>query len=123
MKKLDYSKPEVPEDYKCDDCGATHCKLWREYSAFPPVRLECVDCAIKSQNNPNIAPAFAKIATTVQFKEDGSYIDHRGEETDAIGWRVPAVPDEANVSYWGYSSVPSAGVMWWKSLPLRKNNV
>lgn len=40
-------------------------------------------------------------------------------KSDQIGWDVPAIPDEENVSYWGYSSVPQEGVEWWKALPSR----
>lgn len=40
-----------------------------------------------------------------------------GSKTDQIGWRIPAVPTEANDTYWGYTSVPEPGVQWWKRLP------
>src|SRR5579885_1042912 len=111
MKYLDYSKDEVPEDYKCHDCGAQGCKLWRD-SGFPPILLQCVDCAVRGQNNPQIAPAFHKSASQHNFyvEEDGMYTDHYGQRTDQIGWRMPAVPTEDNMAYWGYSSVPQAGV-------------
>src|SRR5262249_37719640 len=107
MKKVDYSKPATPADYKCGNCGATGCKLWREYQTFSP-QLLCVDCACKDQNKTN------------NVDEQGLQMDiELGWKTDSIGWYVPAVPDEAGFGYWGYTSVPDAGAKWWELLPLR----
>lgn len=40
--------------------------------------------------------------------------------TDQIRWLVPAVPVENEPeSFWGYTSVPQEGVVWWVNLPLR----
>jgi hypothetical protein len=39
--------------------------------------------------------------------------------SDQIGGCVPAVPCEDALTFWGYTSVPSEGVAWWKRLPLR----
>jgi hypothetical protein len=36
---------------------------------------------------------------------------------DQIGYRIPAVP--VGDTFWGYSSVPAAGVAWWRALPTR----
>lgn len=64
--------------------------------------------------------------------KDVSNIDERGllshpsmgeRRTDQIGWRVPAVPTEENDTYWGYSSVPQAGLSWWERLPTRPGTV
>jgi hypothetical protein len=104
-----YASPTVPDDYKCGTCGVQGCKLWREYQSFPPILLECCDCAAKSQ------------------KKDISSIDDQGMwdcpggvgKTDSIGWRVPAVPTLDNNGYWGYTSVPNEGVRWWSALPTR----
>lgn len=104
--QVDYSKTEVPKEYVCAECGATNCKLWREYQTFDP-QLLCCDCAGKDQ------------------EKDVSTMDHRGMRdtdmgpTDQIGWYVPAVPDEEGLGYWGYTSVPVEGVAWWRSLPTR----
>jgi len=123
MKIVDYSSTSVPSDYKCRGCGATNCKLWRENGGFPcgDILLECVDCAVKSQNNPKVTSAFVKSAAQPGFAvaEDGMYTDHYGSRTDQIGWRAPAVPTEDNSGYWGYTSVPQAGCDWWTRLPLR----
>lgn len=106
-KTVNYSKPATPANYKCARCGATNCKLWREYQTINP-QLLCARCTGKNQ------------------KIDISGIDSRGRiadkdftgrRTDQIGWYVPAVPDEEGVGYWGYTSVPQAGCDWWAKLP------
>jgi len=100
MNGVDYSKKTVPADYKCGSCGATGVKLWREYQTVSPA-LRCCNCAAKEQG------------------KDIHDIDANGMrlgKTDQIGWYVPAVPDQEGVGYWGYTSVPDAGVRWWKRL-------
>lgn len=109
MKSLDYSKTEVPSDYKCKKCGATNCKLWRETSFCAP-DLFCVDCACTDQNKTN------------NVNEEGLRVDIDKFTTDQIGWHVPAVPTKDNFGYWSYTSVPDEGVQWWTRLPLRPNS-
>jgi len=96
---------ELP-NYKCSDCGASNCKLWRLYQSCRP-ELLCADCAAKDQ------------------KKDISNIDEHGRipcdttgsgRTDQIGWYIPAVPIEDGETYWGYTSVPEAGCEWWRKL-------
>lgn len=102
-----YLNGKVPADYKCLQCGATNCKLWREYNTFlDHQRLLCAPCAGADQ------------------KKDVSNIDTDGKiplehlwKTDQIGWMVPAVPTEECDTYWGYTSVPQAGCEWWRKLP------
>ena len=107
---VDYSSNEVPPDYKCDNCGALGCKLWRESQTFADItKLLCVDCAGEDQN---------KNVSTV--KSDGKYTTRHGDRTDQIGFYVPAIPVEGMNSYWGYTSIPKAGCKWWDSLPLRR---
>lgn len=118
MKNVDYSSTTVPSKYKCINCKATNCKLWRNYGSFT-IDLECLDCVVKDQSKPAVAPGFAKIAATVTFAEDGTYMDQYGERSSVIGWRVPAIPDEEGCGYWGHTSAPQTGINWWKSLPLR----
>jgi hypothetical protein len=43
------------------------------------------------------------------------------ERSDQIGWYVPAIPDMEGVGYWGYTSVPQAGIDWWRKLPTLPN--
>ena len=105
MQKVDYSQDNVPKEYKCSDCGKTNCKLWRQYCTFlNHIQLLCVTCAAKSQNKD------------IQVDSKGF---HQGEygASDQIGWCVPAVPTEEGDAYWGYTSVPENGVIWWRNLP------
>lgn len=117
MKDVDYKSGDVPRRYKCSVCGVRGVKLWRETAHFPPFALECVRCAVKSQREPGASSiARTPIRVTHEGRVHGAY--EHGGASDQIGWRVPAVPDEEGVGYWGYSSVPRAGVDWWKRLPL-----
>jgi len=106
MKGVDYSKNTVPNEYKCKKCKAFGVKLWREYQTNKP-NLLCYKCASESQHE-NVSTITA----------DGYHIDRFGDKTDQIGYYVPAIPDEEGYGYWGYTSVPDAGVNWWKQLPL-----
>jgi hypothetical protein len=99
-----YLNGTTPKDYQCAKCGATNCKLWREYQTFSP-QLLCATCAAQDQDeNINTIDA------------TGRYASNYGK-TDQIGWYVPAVPTEDGSSYWGYTSVPQPGCNWWKQLP------
>ncbi len=117
LSPINYSINSVPRGYKCDTCNATNCKLWREYCTFGKIALECVDCAIQSQSVPGTS-SLGKYAK-VEVAEDGTWLTDFGIRSDSLGWRVPAIPDEEGVGYWGYTSVPSSGINWWKGLPLR----
>jgi Zn ribbon nucleic-acid-binding protein len=100
-----YVNPSVPDGYKCATCGAHGVKLWREYqTSF--AGLECAACACASQKKENNVDA------------SGRRLTADGYRTDQIGWRVPAVPLEEGGGWWGYSSVPEAGVAWWRALPV-----
>lgn len=96
MRGVDYASGAVPPDYRCASCGAHGCKLWREYQTISP-KLLCVACAEKVQ---------------------GKRLETGSGACDQIGWYVPAVPDEEGAGFWGYTSVPAAGVAWWKALPM-----
>lgn len=82
---------------RCDDCGATGCKLWREYQTCSPDVL-CANCV---------------------EKRTGRALDP--ERLSSIEWWVAAIPDEEGTGYWGFTSVPEAGVRWWNDLPTRLN--
>lgn len=87
----------VATDYKCSKCGATNCRLWRQYQTFADqIELLCCNCAEQDQGKKCELPG-------------GS---------DQIGWLVPAVPAGGG-TFWGYTSVPDDGVKWWNDLPLR----
>lgn len=99
LKAFKYTEGKCPERYVCTKCGASECKLWRQYQTLREhIELLCISCAEKDQKKK------------CELEEGGS---------DAIGWLVPAVPTEDGETYWGYTSVPISGCDWWDSLPMR----
>lgn len=101
-----YLNAGIPEDYVCAVCGATHCKLWREYQTFQP-KILCAKCAATDQNK-----------CIDDIDDQGKHTEERlGTRSDQIGWHVPAVPLENEKGYWGYTSVPQPGCEWWRKLP------
>jgi hypothetical protein len=104
-----YLDGKVPEAYKCADCGATGCKLWREYNTFADYQtLRCAKCAAVDER---------KDITSIDAEGKTICEGLNGFRSDTIGWLVPAVPTEEGDTYWGYTSVPTPGVKWWKNLP------
>lgn len=100
-----YSSRKLPHGYVCSECGATGCKLWREYNTSEP-RLLCCECAAKDQGK-NIDSI------------DGNGVRQTSMgSTDQIGYYVPAVPTEGEIEevYWGCSAVPDRGIAWWRLL-------
>jgi len=100
-----YLTPDVPKGYECRACGASGCKLWRQYNTFANhIRLLCATCAARDEEVVLVVDAA------------GRHLSKYGN-TDQIGSLIPAVPDEANETFWVYSSVPATGFAWWQSLP------
>lgn len=102
-----YLDGRIPQNYKCEECGAHGFKLWRMYQSFIP-HLRCATCAAKNQD---------KDITSIG--KDGTY-QTKGKiypKSDQIGWYMPAIPSEEGGSYWGYTSVPEPGIRWWRNLP------
>lgn len=95
MQGVDYASGQAPPDYRCGTCDAHGCKLWRPAHG---IELRCVACA--EQKAGERLDVFACSGV------------------DQIGAWLPAVPDEEGVSFWGYTSVPRAGVAWWRGLPM-----
>lgn len=84
----------------CSRCGATGCKLWREYQSFT-LGLLCARC----------------LPGAPEFDDDGLRpSDHGGERTDQAGWYVPALSD-GDGGYWGYTSCPPEDYERWRALP------
>lgn len=109
---VDYNSNVPPEQYKCHTCGAHGCKLWREYQTCADyTELACCNCAGKSQEK-DVSDIDEEGKIPLDPEHYGS-----GMRCDQIGWRVPAVPTEEGDTYWGYTSVPEAGVNWWHRLP------
>ena len=95
-----YNEMQIPGDYRCQVCGVIGVKLWRYYQTMK-LELFCVECAHKEQDK--------------EMKIKNGFL----EGCDQVGWLVPAVPTfDPLQSYWGYTSVPNVGVLWWARLPL-----
>lgn len=88
----------IPDYYKCGRCGAEGVKLFRKSATSEPVLeqpLLCGDCTVTEQGHTlNLA------------------------ESDQCWGRCPAIPDLRG-GWWGYTSVPAEGCVWWRALPLR----
>lgn len=114
-ERVDYASGKAPHDYRCRDCGAHGVKLWRIASTFC-IELRCADCA-RAYSDTDHGKVDAE-GYCLSYRKDrrGGY---SAERSDQIGPCVPAVPDEEGQGYWGYTSVPEAGVRWWRALPTR----
>lgn len=107
-----YESQALPPTYCCSRCRVPGLKLWRQYNTFlSHLQLVCAGC---------IDPA-------VKVGRDGMHTDRYGQRSDQMtdrigttGSLVPAVPTEQADTFWGYSSVPIAGVAWWRALPTYK---
>lgn len=99
----------APTVYCCSKCDSKGVKLWRQSYAFlNTLELLCRPCAEKDQ------AANIRRYASLHLK------------TDQIGNLVPAVPDilpaapawrlDPDSTFWGYTSVPQQGVVWWNAL-------
>lgn len=105
-----YRAGSIPSNYVCSRCGAKKVKLWRQYNTLADhIELLCGPCALEDQDKEG------------PIDGDGKRMDDIvGQPCDQIGWLVPAIPDEDNYTFWGYTSVPASGVRWWRALPLQE---
>lgn len=107
-----YEGSTTPTGYACA-CGAKGVKLWRPAQCEKPLR--CVRCAIEhGRSSPRVV---RKLTGRVRVDANGKSGDRYGH-TDQLAGLLPAVPTPENDNFWGYTSVPRAGVDWWKRLPL-----
>lgn len=96
MRAFKYLSWKAPSGYCCSKCGAKNQKLWRQWNTLADfIQLLCFFCACIDQ------------------KLDADKTDVR----DQLGHLAAAVPTEDGKTFWGYTSVPSAGVAWWWRLP------
>jgi hypothetical protein len=94
VERVDYSRLETPIGYVCGVCGAKGVRLFRRYQTFLDAQaLTCTPCS-EAKQSTKLDP----------------------ESPCAIGWLVLAVPTEDGETYWGYTSVPEAGMKWWFGL-------
>jgi hypothetical protein len=114
LGRVDYESLVPPRDYRCTSCGAHGCKLWRDSHMFADhVRMLCCDCAGKDEECD-----VTSIDADGRLRLDPK-IYGKDRRCDQIGSRLPAVPTEDGETFWGYTSVPDAGVRWWRALPTR----
>lgn len=107
---MKYQDGTAPVGYHCTGCGVEGVKLWRQYqTCADAVELLCCDCAAKDQDRD-----------ISDIDVDGRHTDELGHKSSQIGGLVPAIPTEDESTYWGYTSVPQLGVLWWHGLPLRE---
>lgn len=98
-----YADSGTPSGYVCG-CGASGVRLYREYQTFLNHQvLRCRRCAREQY-------------TAAELKRWAAY-KHPNDQEHCIGSLVAAVPTEEGDTYWGYTSVPQAGVEWWNRLP------
>jgi hypothetical protein len=92
-----YTGP-TPPGYLCQRCKTSGVRLYRDYQTFlEHQRLLCTACAEKASSRAR--------------KVDP-------ENPHQCGWMVAAVPTEDGATFWGFHSVPQAGVLWWDNLPV-----
>lgn len=117
---MKYASNKIPDDYVCGGCGASNCKLWRQYNTFlDRLNLLCATCAGKDQDKDvSTLDSDGRYIHAEDLDQNGDILEHR---TDSIGWLVPAVPTEEGDTYWHYTSVPDEGVDWWRQLPTWPN--
>lgn len=107
MKVVYSSLGKCPPEYYCHNCKITGYKLWRLYNSFN-VELFCAICASEKE----------KIDIS-DMNDEGVYTNDLGK-AQTIGYYVPAIPDEEEIGFWGYTSVPLKGVKWWLSLKTKR---
>ena len=102
-----YSDAGTPKGYKCGECGATGVKLWREWNTFLDYQtLRCVKCACGGKKQDIITKEV----------HDVTAMDCQVQHPKA-GTLAAAIPTEEGDTYWGYTSVPTLGCIWWYNLP------
>jgi len=102
------------EKYKCSRCGRDNVKLWRQYNTMACyLNLKCAICAAPDttvDEEGKSEQAFSR------YDLPGRKSDQLDTEED--GALVPAIPTaDGTDTFWGYSSVPIDGIIWWKALP------
>ena len=90
-------------DYHCHKCQQRDVKLWRPVHGGTNNKGQGLLCA-------------ACLAPGILVDEEGKWQEPNipGMRTDQVKSWLPAIP--VGDTYWGYSSVPSQDVEWWRNL-------
>ena len=106
--------PKAPftVDYRCGKCGAEGLKLWRGVHGCKSKEgheLLCAKCLA-----PDLVVDDQGKAPSDPAKDANGRLIPLQDSDQVAGW-LPAVP--VDDTFWGYTSVPTADVRWWKALP------
>lgn len=100
--------PEVLDRYVCSTCGIRGVKLWR--AVHSAQEAWCAHCGTKQAGLPNNIDREGRGPCEFGGLSDQIYSSKKGLNL------LPWVPD-ADGETWGYTSIPSEGVEWWRNLP------
>lgn len=94
---FNYAGGKVPSTYRCQRCGRTHVRLWREEGITVGIEyVYCANCLHSKFEN----------------------IEKEINEGQRIGSFIPAIPTEENNFFIGFKHFSKDGLDWWKKLPL-----
>ena len=114
-----YASGLAPKGYRCQRCGGKGIKLWRLWNSFLSHQmLLCARCAAPGRTVDADGKSTSPIMARCGLPDWKS--DQLEDEVSKMGSLAPAVPTEDGQTYWGYTSVPEPGCIWWKSLPTYK---
>ena len=100
----------IPDWYRCCDCGAKGCKLWRKWKPVGAVRLRCASCSARMQG------------VSIEGIDAVGFHTEAVGYTDLIGTDCPAIPTENDGEYYGYRiGPPKVKTDWWRDLPTLPN--
>ena len=103
--EIDYSKSETPQDYKCGECGATGCKLWRSFGNWVSPELLCAKCAEARAKETGL---------DLEGERSGEF---GGSAIDDMGDYVPAILEESGNGFLSAIEPAQDAYDWWEGLP------
>lgn len=105
IEAFTYASGATPKGYTCGTCGANGVRLYREYNTFLEQQsLRCRACVIVETGGP-------------YYNGDSSYARPHEHQLGQSHTLILAVPTEDGETFWGYTSIPGAGIDWWNRLP------
>lgn len=95
FENFSYVDTTPPEWYKCDRCNCGGVQLYRDYNTFVScLDVLCANCLAK-RNKTSLKKVLA----------------------GNLNFFVCAIPVEDDATFWGVTSTPSAGCLWYSYLP------